>query len=856
VVYEGFFGRGGAFFLHGNFSSLAQGILIGWDLPTNSTTNTVLSGSNAAGVTGPKSLAMASGISPNIFSGDPNAWGGSSWTPGGTNPVANATTNNEYFSFQITADSGKQVRITGVSRLILQVSQSGPKKWSLLYAESTNHASFDPAPLRNYGPFDVVNPTNPGVVLDTDITSQLVVAISNSPIVLTAGKTGYFRLVGFGGTGTTGSGRIVAHAPAGTWDFALTGTVEEMPKINQTIAFSSLGRRLIGDDAFGPGAVASSGLPVNYASSDPSVAEVSNNLLVMKKTGITTITASQSGNSDYYAAPDVNQALIVSQPIPADYLTSRYSIATNTGILYRATNDYKGVSTNLAFDLYRRTNTPVTPQPVVILIHGGGYSASSADRTQSYLVSLGSLLASRGFQCLSIDYRLRASADRNTDALQLPALRDAAADALEAVRFVRSNAGTYGWDTNAIFLLGGSAGGRIAAWLAVRESGDQGGLSAADSKSTTSPASSIASDAAAAYDRTGLVASAVLFGGPETSFRAYTVNSGDLPCVLIHGTYDGNTDQTGSIDTYGSVDLYNQLVSVGVPAELHFLNGYGHQFDTSPGAYASADAMPAVADLVARFFVKQWERKMAGESELFLPVISKAGGSSLILQAPVQTGNAPGTTYQWKRQGVSLSGETNPSLVIPNLQASHNGSYTVVLGNPDQSWSPSLLSSLSFSNTPISGVSYVKTGLMNVSNHPTTLTLSVAVAAVPSFAEFYPGQSAASDADEDGVSALAEYAYGWSASMGMVGKAAVLPQSGQSANRLVLNYQVRTNDPRVVIFPEVATDLSGTGWASSGITVTNLGTTNVGGESLERRSASVPIDGGRKFLRLRVNLAP
>jgi hypothetical protein len=92
--------------------------------------------------------------------------------------------------------------------------------------------------------------------------------------------------------------------------------------------------------------------------------------------------------------------------------------------------------------------------------------------------------------------------------------------------------------------------------------------------------------------------------------------------------------------------------------------------------------------------------------------------------------------------------------------------------------------------------------------------------------------------------------------MGTTGKAAVLPQSGQSGNRLVLNYQVRTNDPRVLVFPEVATDLSGTGWASSGITVSNLGTINLGGETLERRSASVLIDGDRKFLRLRVNQSP
>jgi acetyl esterase/lipase len=648
----------------------------------------------------------------------------------------------------------------------------------------------------------------------------------------------------------------VANAPAGTWDFALTGTVEEVGRTSQTISFPPFGRKLRGDDSFSPGAVASSGLLVSYTSSDATIAEVSNNLLVLKRVGSTTITASQPGNADYEAALDVNQLLTVSLPEPVDYLAARYAVSTNAGILFCTTNDYKGVSTNLSLDLYRRASTPLVSQPVVILIHGGGYNASSADRTQSYIVSLANQLAARGFQCLSIDYRLRASADRNTDALQLPALRDAAADALEAVQFVRANAATYGWDTNAMFVLGGSAGGRIAAWMAVRENGDQGGLSTADAKSTTSPASSVTSDATAVYDRSGLVASAILFGGPENVFRAYTVDSSDLPCVLIHGTYDGNTDQTGTVDTYGSVDLYNQLVAAGVPAELHLLNGYGHQFDFSSGAYASVDAMPTAADLLVRFFVKQWERKLSAGSESFAPMTSKAGGSALTLQAPLSLQNAPGTTYQWKRQGTNLMGETNPTLVLANLQASQNGSYTVTVGNPDQSWSPSLISSLSFSNTPISGVNYTKTGLMNLSNHPASLTLAAATVAVPSFAEAYPGQEAGNDLDGDGYPFLAEYAFGWSAVSGASGKMGILPQMKVSGNRLVLNYQVRTNDPAVSVTPEASGDLAGTNWGLSGVTISNLGSTNVGGETLARRSASVPINGSRGFLRLRVMQSP
>jgi acetyl esterase/lipase len=753
-----------------NFSR-AQDILIGWDFPVNSTVSSVSSTSTVTGVEGPKSFAMASGLSANVFSSEPYAWGASGWTPDGTLPGPNATTNNDYFSFEIEAATGKKVTISGISRLILQVSASGPKKWSLLYSESNSNSSFDPSPLRNYGPFEVANPSNAGEIRDTDITALVNAAIAANPIVLTAGKIGYFRLVGFGGTGTSGSGRIVANAIAGTWDFALTGKVENI--------------------------------------------------------------------------------------VPSDYLATGRSVSITYGVPYRVVNDYKGVSTSLAFDLYRPTTAPSAATPVVILIHGGGYSASSAGRNQNYIVSLANQLAARGFQAMSIDYRLRASADRTTDATQLPALRDAAADTLEAVKFVRANAVAYGWDPNAIFVLGGSAGGRIAALLAVRESGDQGGLSTSDPMSTTSPASSVTSDATAVYDRSGMVASAVLFGGPETSFRAYKVNSSNLPCIMVHGTYDGNTDQIGSIATSGSTDLYNQLIAVGVPAELHLLNGYGHQFDTSLGAYASVDAIPTAADLTARFFIKEWERKLAGGTETFSPIISKAGGSSLTLAAPVTSHSADGTIYQWKKDGVNLVGKTSSTLVLNPLSASDNGSYSVAVGNPDRSWVSTDVSSLSFVNTPISGVNYVKAGLSNVVSHPTSMTLSVATVNVPSFAVAYPGESATSDVDADGWVALVEYALGWSRAQGSVGKSAILPQTVVENQRLVLNYQVQTNDPKVEVTAETSSDLGNpSSWSSNGVSTNAVGSVTIGGEVLERRSASVPMDLATRFLRLRVLQKP
>ncbi|MEO6548448.1 MAG: YDG domain-containing protein [Ferruginibacter sp.] len=68
-----------------------------------------------------------------------------------------------------------------------------------------------------------------------------------------------------------------------------------------------------GDAAYSPGASASSGLPVSYTSSNPSVVIVSNNKLVIVGQGTSTITASQVGNADYNAAPDISQILLVNK---------------------------------------------------------------------------------------------------------------------------------------------------------------------------------------------------------------------------------------------------------------------------------------------------------------------------------------------------------------------------------------------------------------------------------------------------------------------------------------------------------------------------------------------------------------
>lgn len=82
---------------------------------------------------------------------------------------------------------------------------------------------------------------------------------------------------------------------------------------NQTITFGPLADVTYGDADFSLSATASSGLPITYFSSNPFVATVSGNTVTIMGAGTTTITATQEGDVNYNAAPDVPQNLTVNK---------------------------------------------------------------------------------------------------------------------------------------------------------------------------------------------------------------------------------------------------------------------------------------------------------------------------------------------------------------------------------------------------------------------------------------------------------------------------------------------------------------------------------------------------------------
>jgi uncharacterized repeat protein (TIGR01451 family) len=57
-------------------------------------------------------------------------------------------------------------------------------------------------------------------------------------------------------------------------------------------------------------------------------------------------------------------------------------------------------------------------------------------------------------------------------------------------------------------------------------------------------------------------------------------------------------------------------------------------------------------------------------------------GKQVTISVAVQPANVTlPLTYRWQKAGVSLPGETNPTLVMNNVTTANSGTYTVVVSN-------------------------------------------------------------------------------------------------------------------------------------------------------------------------------
>ena len=225
---------------------------------------------------------------------------------------------------------------------------------------------------------------------------------------------------------------------------------------------------------------------------------------------------------------------------------------------------------SLKLDLYFAESSDA---PLVVWIHGGGWRSGSKAKCMV------SWLAERGFTVASISYRL-------TDKAIFPAQIH---DCKAAVRWLRANAGRYGYSTRKIAVGGSSAGGHLATLLGTTSGvdeleGDVGGNSGQSSavnaivdfygptdfiqRTRTQPHKTIEEGSPVR----------LLLGGPgnekvelaRLASPAFHVTSDDPPLLIFHGSKD-NKVLMGQ-----SERIVNAYREAGLPVTLHVVDGAGH----------------------------------------------------------------------------------------------------------------------------------------------------------------------------------------------------------------------------------------------------------------------------------------
>jgi hypothetical protein len=168
------------------------------------------------------------------------------------------------------------------------------------------------------------------------------------------------------------------------------------------------------------------------------------------------------------------------------YLDEMFDVSKQANIVYdsnRSVNILFGqvpnqqpiIGANLRCDIYTPVGSTVTSRPTIIIAHTGSFlpvlvnRQATGSKDDSAVVEMCTRLAKRGFNAVAVNYRLGWNAlalpPASTEQL-LNATYRGLQDVRNAIRFLNTNAATYGIDTSKIIVGGQGTGGYIALAIA------------------------------------------------------------------------------------------------------------------------------------------------------------------------------------------------------------------------------------------------------------------------------------------------------------------------------------------------------------------------------------------------------
>jgi acetyl esterase/lipase len=216
-------------------------------------------------------------------------------------------------------------------------------------------------------------------------------------------------------------------------------------------------------------------------------------------------------------------------------------------------------------------NTPSAKKPAIVILHGSGWKSGNKSQMETFAQEM----ASKGFSCFTIEYRLSPEA-------KYPA---AIFDVKKAIRYIKINANRFNVDTTKIAVLGCSSGGQMPALIGTTNNNSLFEEKNTNHKITSTVQAIIDIDGILAFkhpeSQEGAVAGLWLGGSyeekPEIWEQASALTHTDKntpPTLFINSSIDrfhaGRDDMIAILNRY---KIYNEVKTIEKsPHSFWFLN--------------------------------------------------------------------------------------------------------------------------------------------------------------------------------------------------------------------------------------------------------------------------------------------